>query len=69
MGSYRVHLLDHPDEHIVKTHMLRAQDDYAAYHEASQYLDGHDIEILGCLTVWWPRYLAKSRVVPTPPRG
>ena len=45
MGSYRVHLLDHPDEHIVKTHMLRAQDDYAAYHEASQYLDGHDIEI------------------------
>ena len=45
MGSYRVHLLDHADEHIVKAHILQAQDDYAAYHEPSQYFDGHDIEI------------------------
>jgi hypothetical protein len=33
MGIYRVHLLDHPDEHIVKAHILQAQDGYAAYHE------------------------------------
>jgi hypothetical protein len=37
MGIYRVHLLDRPDEHIVKAHILQAQDDYAAYHEPNQY--------------------------------
>ncbi|SIO31930.1 hypothetical protein SAMN05443247_03917 [Bradyrhizobium erythrophlei] len=44
MGTYRAYLLDH-NEHIIRAHVLEAQDDEAARMEARQYLDGHDIEI------------------------
>jgi hypothetical protein len=45
MRTYRAYLVDYRNEHIVKAHVLEAQDDGAAMLEALQYLDGYGIEV------------------------